>query len=235
MNNRQLSESFATLSTPLIADAALRLQLSLRCAPFGIRPVISNSRLCGKALPVKHFGSVDMFLEAMENAQSGDVLVIDNSGRKDEGCIGDLTALEAKAAGLAGIIVWGTHRDTTELRQIGFPIFSYGSWPSGPQRLDPRSEDALRLACFGDFNVTGEDVVFADDDGCVFTSARNDEQLLAIAHTIRQTERRQAEHVEAGDTLRNQLKFADFLKKRSKDSTYTFRQHLRDIGGAIEE
>ena len=84
MNNRQLSESFATLSTPLIADAALRLQLSLRYAPFGIRPVISNSRLCGMALPVKHFGSVDMFLEAMENAQSGDVLVIDNSGRKDE-------------------------------------------------------------------------------------------------------------------------------------------------------
>jgi APA family basic amino acid/polyamine antiporter len=31
--------------------------------------------------------------------------VIDNAGRRDEGCIGDLTVLEARAAGLAGIVV----------------------------------------------------------------------------------------------------------------------------------
>ena len=41
--------------------------------------------------------------------------------------------------------------------------------------------------------------------------------------------------MELGDTLRDQLKFADFLRKRSKDSDYTFLQHIREIGGAIEE
>jgi 4-hydroxy-4-methyl-2-oxoglutarate aldolase len=235
MNNQRLSQSFAELSTPLIADAALRLKVPVRYAPFGIRPVISGSRLCGRAVPAKHFGSVDVFLEAMQNAQPSDVLVIDNGGRKDEGCIGDLTALETKAAGLAGIVVWGTHRDTPQLREIGLPIFTYGSCPSGPQRLDQRSEDALRLACFRDFNVTNDDVVFADDDGCIFAAAENSEQLLAIGRTIRQTERKQAQRIESGDTLRNQLRFADFLKKRSKDPAYTFRQHLREVGGAIEE
>ena len=54
-------------------------------------------RIAGRALPAKHFGSVDIFLEAMMSAEQGDVLVIDNNGRADEGCIGDLTTLEARA------------------------------------------------------------------------------------------------------------------------------------------
>ena len=235
MNNRELAEKFAELSTPLIADATLRLRLTLRIAPFGIRPVVSGTRLAGHALPAKHFGSVDVFLEAMESAQPGDVLVIDNAGRTDEGCIGDLTALEAQANKLAGIVVWGTHRDTPELKQIGFPIFSYGPSPSGPQRLDPRTDDALRVAKFREFEVTKDDVVFADDDGCVFVLAKSAEQLIKTARNIWQKERKQAELIKAGQPLRQQLKFAEYLKKQAIDSDYTFRQHLREIGGAIEE
>jgi 4-hydroxy-4-methyl-2-oxoglutarate aldolase len=234
-NNRALSETFADFSTPLIADAALRLQLPILIAPAGIESVISGAKLAGGVLPAKHFGSVDVFLEAMESAEAGDVLVIDNSGRKDEGCIGDLIALEARVSGLAGIIVWGTHRDTPELKEIGLPVFSYGSCPSGPQRLDPRSEDALRVARFGDVEVTRNDVVFADADGCVFVSAKSVEQILKVARKIWQTERKQAERIKSGETLRQQLKFADYLEKRSANPGRTFRQHLREIDGAIEE
>ena len=235
MNNRELADSFSKLSTPLIFDAALRLQLSIQIAPFGIRPIVPGSHLAGRALPARHFGSVDVFLEAMESAQAGDVLVIDNNGRTDEGCIGDLTALEAQASGLAGIVVWGTHRDTPELKQIGLPIFSYGSSPGGPQRLEPRSEDALRSAGFGEFQVTRNDTVFADDDGCVFIPAASIEQVLSTAQSIWETERKQADRIKTGKTLREQLKFADYLAKRAKNPGLTFRQHLREIGGAIEE
>jgi 4-hydroxy-4-methyl-2-oxoglutarate aldolase len=235
LNNRAIAERFAELSTPLVTDAALRLTVPVRIAPSRIRPVVARSRLVGRVLPVKHFGSVDVFLEAMGNANAGDVLVIDNAGRTDEGCIGDLTALEAKASKLAGIVVWGTHRDTPELKQIGLPVFSYGSWPSGPQRLDPRTEDALRAAKFGDFEVTGNDVVFADDDGCVFVELKSIEQILKSARDIWETERRQADWIKSGRTLREQLKFGEYLKKRSAKPGHTFRQHLREIGGAIEE
>jgi len=235
VENETLAEKFADLSTPLVVDAALRLKISFRLAPFGIAPVIPGRRAAGRVLPAKHFGSVDIFLEAMETTQPGDVLVIDNGGRQDEGCIGDLTALEAKAAGLAAMVVWGTHRDTPELRQIAFPIWSYGSCPSGPQRLDARTAHALESARFGDFDVRNSDAVFADDDGCVFLDGNAAEQILEAAHSIWQRERAQADAIRSGNSLRAQLRFADYLAKRAADPNYTFRKHLRILGGAIEE
>jgi regulator of RNase E activity RraA len=58
------------------------------------------------------------------------VLVVDNAGRKDEACVGDLTVLEAQSAGIAAHVVWGVHRDTPELREVGLPLFSYGTYPA---------------------------------------------------------------------------------------------------------
>ena len=90
------------LSTPLIADGCLRRGVPLRLAPPGIAPVVAGSRVAGRALPARHYGSVDVFLEAFGAARAGDVLVVDNAGRTDEACVGDLTVLEAQAAGIAG-------------------------------------------------------------------------------------------------------------------------------------
>ena len=57
-------------------------------------------------VPTRHYGSVDVFLEAFSGAAHGDVLVVDNGGREDEACIGDLVVLEAQAAGVGGVMVW---------------------------------------------------------------------------------------------------------------------------------
>jgi len=83
--------------------------------------------------------------------------------------------------------------------------------------------------------VTNEDVVFADADGALFVPAERTEEVLSMAHGIWERERRQAQKIQAGNKLREQLQFDEYLTKRSADGAYTFRQHLRSIGGAIEE
>jgi regulator of RNase E activity RraA len=234
MDNKRIKTAFSELSTALIADACMRLGVFMRVAPIGIKPLVSEWKMAGRVLPVRHSGSVDIFLEAMQNADAGDILTIDNDGRRHEGCIGDLTILEAKAVGLGGIALWGFHRDTAQLIEIGFPVFSYGSYPAGPKRAYPRGSDALEFARFGDFKLSAEDVAFGDDDGVVFALLQDVEEIISVARAIEETEQRQVKAIQAGKTLSRQLKFDEYLKKRSRNPELTFREHLRDIGGAIE-
>ena len=235
-----LAAAFTDLSTPLVADACVRLGVPLRVAPAGIAPngigaVVPGARVAGRVLPARHYGSVDVFLEAFSQAEPGDVLVVDNGGRTDEACVGDLVVLEAAAVGLAGLVIWGLHRDTPDLVEIGLPVFSYGRSPAGPTRLDPWEPEALTSARCGPHLVTTADIVFGDDDGVLFVAADRVEEVLTTAHGIWLTEREQARKIRAGETLRRQTAFDDYLARRVDDPSYTFRQHLRRLGGAIEE
>jgi regulator of RNase E activity RraA len=222
------------VTTAHLTDGCVRTGVEVRCAPAGTVAITPGSRFSGRALPVRHSGSVDVFLEVLERAQPGDVLVIDNEGRLDEACVGDLMVLEAAGAGLAGIVIWGLHRDTAEIREIGLPVFSLGSMPTGPLRVDPRASDALDAATMGQWTISRDDHVFADDDGVIFVPSAAVAGAVAAAEAIRDTEYAQADRSRAGQSLRAQLQFARYLERRAQEPSLTLRQHLAEIGGAIE-
>lgn len=221
--------------TAAVADACVRVGVPLRVPRCGVAPVSPGMRLVGPARPVVHEGSVDAFLEAIESGRPGDVLVVDNEGREDEACIGDLTVIEARAADFAGAVVWGRHRDTAQLRRLGWPVFSCGVLPSGPTRVPTASRRDASRVTFDGVEVEASDVVFGDDDGIVIVSASDLDRVAAAASAICAAEREQAARVEAGVTLRDQFAFARYLRDRAADPTLTFRAHLRRIDAAIEE
>lgn len=235
MDHQELKRRFASVSTAHLADACIRAGVLVRCAPAPLRAVLPGSRLAGRVSPAQHAGSVDVFLEAIDRAAPGDVLVADNGGRLDEACIGDLMALEAQAAGLAGIVIWGLNRDTAEIQQIGLPVFSLGAISTGPQRLDPQAPDATGRATVGNWTVDRTDLALADGDGVIFVPAGRAGDVFSFAEAIRDTEQRQVAQIRAGASLRSQVRFSAYLAQRQQAPSLSFREHLRAVRGAIEE
>lgn len=232
---RPAKDRLEALPTAAVADACVRLKVPARQVA-GLRPLLPGSAAAGPVLPVRHAGSVDVFFEALQEAPPGAVLCIDNGGRLDEGCIGDLTALEAMHHGCAAILVDGAHRDTAALRGLGLPVWSRGAAPFGPLAARERPADALTAAVLGGHRATADDVVALDDDGAVLVPRRDAARVWELARRIQATEAEQARLARSGEApLCEQFQVAAFLRARQADPALGFRAHLRGIGKAIEE
>ena len=107
--------------------------------------------------------------------------------------------------------------------------------PEGFESLDAglRQQVAAAIAR-GSVTVTLGDFVFADDDGVVVVESADLDRIVDTAKDIAFREGAQAERLLKGDLLRTQLDLAGYIAKRQSDSNYTFRDHLKTFGGAIE-
>ena len=219
--------------TAALADACVRLGLPLRIGPASLRPIAAHAPVAGPAAPVTHAGSVDVFLEAIDDAPPGALLVVDNGGRDDEACVGDLVALEAREAGLVGIIVWGRHRDTAQIVEMGLPLHSRGAFPPGPRRVPPAGR-SMRTAWLDGVEVTGDDMIAADDDGVLVIAAAEWPRVADAARQIQLTELAQAERMRGGESLRDQLDYSAYRARQASEPDLSLRRYLTERGGAIE-
>ena len=93
----RFDELFDGLTTAHVADGCLRAEVPVRCAAAARgRP---RRRLAGR-VPRRGTRQRRRVPRGVQDAAPGDVLVVDNGGRLDEACVGDLMVLEALAAGL---------------------------------------------------------------------------------------------------------------------------------------
>lgn len=155
-----------------------------------LRPLSREMRLCGPAVTLKlGVGDNLMMHKAMQVAQAGDVLVVDQEASTTHAPFGGIMATAAQAKGLGGLVIDGSVRDAAEIREMGFPVYCVGLSPRQAGKNGPGHVN-VPVSC-GGARVAPGDLVIGDEDGvCVIPRARIAEVTAAVRERMAAEERR---------------------------------------------
>ncbi len=175
--------------------------------PNAIRPVIRGRGVIGRAFTV-FSPPLDNYMlhEAIYAAQPGDVLVVHVGGAYDGGYFGEVMTVAAMTQKLGGLIIDGCVRDSKEIGDTGFGVFSRGLCIRGTTKRG--GGYVQRPLVLGDLTVNPGDVIVGDDDGIVAVAIDDVDTLLEAADQRVARETAMMARIRAGE-----LRTIDSFKK----------------------
>ncbi|MDI9897147.1 4-carboxy-4-hydroxy-2-oxoadipate aldolase/oxaloacetate decarboxylase [Rhodococcus sp. IEGM 1381] len=185
--DRALIEELGTFSAATIHEAQGRSG----ALDDGIKPLDRDMSFCGSAFTVVCHPRDNIMLQvAISYAQPGDVLIV-SSGDQPAGQFGDVLANACVARGISALVTDGGVRDSREIRDLGFPVFSKYLCIQGTvkESLGPINQPLV----FGGQLIYPGDVIKGDCDGVVLTRR---EKVRSAIDACRERDAAEAEFIE---------------------------------------
>jgi 4-hydroxy-4-methyl-2-oxoglutarate aldolase len=189
----EVTTRLARLDSCAVSDAMDKLGLA--GVASGIERLATDRRISGRVVTVKleaddgrpaasrHLGTT-----AVEAAQPGDVIVIEQRTGIDAASWGGNLSCAAQLRGVAGVIVDGPARDVDEAQGYGFPLFARSRTPHTARGRIVETGTNVPIIV-SDVAVSPGDYVVADGTGIVFVAAREIEAVLEAAEAVAARER----------------------------------------------
>jgi len=134
----------------------------------------------------------------MSLAKPGDILVIDGKGDQTAALMGTIMITACQRLGIAGVVIDGAVRDSNELAEMNYPVFSVGTNPNGPTKNVPgRIGHPISI---GGVTVHAGDFIVADCDGVVVIEKDKLESLLPLAQKKVDDEASRIAAIKSGNT-----------------------------------
>lgn len=163
-----------------------------------IMAIQRDVRIAGNAVTVlSHPGDNMMLHAAVEVCQPGDVLVVATTAPSTHGMFGDLLATSVMKRGVRGLVIDAGVRDTKDLRQMGFPVWTRHVSCQGTVKATPGSVNVP--ISVGGIIINPGDVVCADDDGVVVVGRNAAAAALASSEARLANEELTRAKLEAGE------------------------------------
>jgi 4-hydroxy-4-methyl-2-oxoglutarate aldolase len=183
----------AELGAATVHEAAARAPV----VDVALVQVVPGSRAAGPARTVR-CGQGDnlMVHAAVAEARPGEVLVLTMPEPAPVALLGELLATQAKARGVAAVLVDAAVRDLDELRELGLPIWARYVRVRGAEKSVPGSiGEPVEV---GGATIRQGDAVVLDADGAVIVERERVHEVLESARARAERESAKREQLQAG-------------------------------------
>jgi len=174
-----------------------------------IKPAF-RAKVTGQALTVQlSKGDLVDPLKALEAGKPGDIIVVDAGGDPNTSVCGGLMGGLARNRGIRAMIVDGAGRDTDELEEIGWPIWTRAITPRGTHTMFSGRKEELSLnvpiQC-GGVIVNPGDFIVADLMGVTVVPVACAAEVVEKAAEQAEREEKTRQWVAQGKTVEDLLK-----------------------------